>query len=100
MRLIHKKLDIVEDHKGAKALVTVSLSKTFSAGMDLRLITTAHNEDVRYLLDEFCQLLGRIAGLSVPTISLVKGPAIAGGCIFAFAFDEVYVAGNALFWAN
>ena len=55
---------------------------------------------MRYILDELCQLLGRIAGLSVPTISLVKGPAIAGGCIFAFAFDEVYVAGNALFWAN
>ena len=100
MRSIHKKLDVVEKHEGATALVAVSLSKTFSAGMDLTVMKGAHDEDRRYFLDELSQLLGRITGLSLPTICLVRGAAVAGGCIFALAFDEVYVAGKALFWAN
>ena len=41
-----------------------------------------------------------MALLPFPTFCLIKGAAIAGGCIFALAHDFVLVAGKALFWAN
>jgi len=49
---------------------------------------------------EFISLLGRISVLPFPTIALVKGAAIAGGCMFSFAHDYIYVADNALFACN
>jgi hypothetical protein len=36
---------------------------------------------------EFIRLLGRLLGFCLPTISLVNGHAIAGGCMLAFAHD-------------
>jgi enoyl-CoA hydratase/carnithine racemase len=35
-----------------------------------------------------------------PTIALVKGAAFAGGCMFSFAHDYIYVAGDGVFCAN
>ena len=49
---------------------------------------------------EFIALFGRIVALSVPTLTLVKGAAIAGGCMFSFAHDFIYVAEKAIFAAN
>jgi enoyl-CoA hydratase/carnithine racemase len=39
VRLINKKLDEVEKHDGPTALVTISLSKFFSGGLDLKYAT-------------------------------------------------------------
>lgn len=49
---------------------------------------------------EFIGLLGRLATLPFPTFSLVRGGAVAGGCMFAFAHDYVYAAGKAIFSTN
>lgn len=38
--------------------------------------------------------------LPVPTFVIVKGGAVAGGCMFSFAHDFVYVADKALFMCN
>lgn len=35
----------------------------------------------------FIRLLGRVLSLCVPTIALVNGHAIAGGCMLMFAHD-------------
>jgi enoyl-CoA hydratase/carnithine racemase len=49
---------------------------------------------------EFISLVGRIAVLPFPTICLVRGGAVAGGCMLAFAHDFIYVAGKAMFSTN
>lgn len=36
---------------------------------------------------EFIRLLGRLLRYPVPTIALVNGHAVAGGCMFMFAHD-------------
>jgi enoyl-CoA hydratase/carnithine racemase len=49
---------------------------------------------------EAIALFGRVTVLPFPTICLVRGGAVAGGCMLAFAHDYVYVAGKALFSTN
>jgi enoyl-CoA hydratase/carnithine racemase len=38
--------------------------------------------------------------VNVPTIAVVKGAAIAGGCMFSFAHDLIYVIDKATFACN
>ena len=45
-------------------------------------------------------MLGRIASLSLPSIVVVKGGCIAGGCMTAFAHDLIYVVDQATFACN
>lgn len=90
----------MEANEGATALVTISLSKLFSGGIDLKYASNLEPEDQRYSTLEFIALFGRISVLPFPTFCLVKGGAVAGGCMMAFSFDYVYVAGKALFSTN
>ena len=41
--------------------------------------------------------MGRITALSVPTIAMVSGAAVAGGCMFAFAHDYIYTTEKSKF---
>lgn len=59
-----------------------------------------YTEDQKYFVTSFIALLGRIAVLPFPTFAIVKGGAVAGGCMFAFVHDYVYVAGKAMFSCN
>ena len=59
-----------------------------------------YTEDQKYFVTAFIALLGRIAVLPFPTFAIVKGGAVAGGCMFAFVHDYVYVAGKAMFSCN
>ncbi len=36
-------------------------------------------------------MLGTLANINVPSIAVVKGAAYAGGCMFSFAYDNIYV---------
>ena len=38
--------------------------------------------------------------LPFPTFALVQGAAVAGGCMFSFAHDFIYVADKAMFACN
>jgi Delta3-Delta2-enoyl-CoA isomerase len=96
-RSIHKQLDIIETNPGSTALVTISLSKMFSGGMDLREMEKLPTEEQAHTLTEFVRLIGRVTVLPFPTFCLVRRGAAAGGCIFAFAHDNVYVGGQANF---
>lgn len=51
-------------------------------------------------MTEFIALIGRVSVLPFPTFSLVRGGAVAGGCMLAFSHDYVYVGGNAVFQTN
>lgn len=83
-------------------MIAVSLfDKIFSGGLDLNyLMSLSHLENIRYFILEFIAMLGTMANLNVPTISIVKGAAIAGGCMFSFAFDYIYVLDKATFACN
>lgn len=59
-----------------------------------------HKEDIRYFILEFIALFGRVAVLNIPTICVVKGAAIAGGCMFSFAHDMIYVIDRGVFACN
>jgi len=81
-------------------MITVSLSKMFSGGLDLRYVSHLHAEDRRYFVLEFNALIGRISVLPFPTLCLVRGGAVAGGCMLSFAHDFVYVGGKGMFSTN
>ena len=83
-------------------MVSCSLNdRIFSAGLDLKYVSTLeHKENFRYFVLEFIALFGRLAVMNVPTIAAVKGPAIAGGCMFAFGHDFIYVIEKGLFACN
>lgn len=100
VRAIQAKINEVEAYDGPTALVTVSLSKMYSGGLDLKYVTNLHVEDRRYFVLEFIALLGRISVLPFPTFTLVRGGAVAGGCMLAFAHDYIYTAGKSMFSAN
>jgi enoyl-CoA hydratase/carnithine racemase len=100
IRAISKKIDEVEKNDGPTAMVTISLSKLFSGGLDLRYATNLPHESQGWFVLEFISLLGRISVLPFPTLAIVKGGAVAGGCMFSFAHDYIHVADKALFACN
>ena len=80
--------------------MTVSLSKLFSGGLDLKYVSNLEPQDQKYMVMEAIGLFGRMAVLPCPTFCLVRGGAVAGGCMFAFAHDFVFVGGKAMFSTN
>ena len=100
MRQIHEALDKVEQHEGDTCLVTISLQKIFSGGIDLKHLMSIHPEDVRHVVLEYASFIGRFESLSVPTIAVVNKAAVAGGCILSFAHDYVYSMPKTLFLCN
>lgn len=68
--------------------MTVSLHPTvYSGGLDLNHMANANQYDRSNFILEFTRLLGRMLSFCVPTIAIVSGHAIAGGCMFIFAQD-------------
>ena len=82
--------------------MTVSLDKKlFSGGLDLKvMIQGVEHVEVRHLITEFIALLGRMSIVNVPTIAVVHGAAIAGGCMFSFGHDFIYVVERGIFHCN
>ena len=57
----------------------------------------AHPQDKNFVTQEFILLVGRFCLLPFPTICMVHGGAVAGGCMLSFAHDLTYVAGKGKF---
>ena len=97
-------LDRVGADLGARALVLSGAGGHFCAGADfagfLALMQTApgHADDpiARYNRG-FGAMLERVAALPVPTIAVVTGVAMGGGCGLAAACDRVIAAEDATF---
>ena len=88
----------------ARALVLSGAGGHFCAGADfgrfLELMQTAagHAEDpIAHYNRQFGALLERLAALPVPTIAVVTGVAMGGGCGLAAACDRVIAAEDATF---
>ncbi|CAK66631.1 unnamed protein product (macronuclear) [Paramecium tetraurelia] len=88
VREIHEALTSIEQHEGHTALITTSFHPTvFSGGLDLNVTGNMNIFDRNNFVLEFIRLLGRLLRYPVPTIALVNGHAVAGGCMFMFAHD-------------
>ena len=88
----------------ARALVFWGAGSNFCAGGDfsgfLRLMTTepGHGEDPIATMNRgFGSLLEQVVALPIPTLAVVRGAAMGGGCGLAAACDHVLAAEDAVF---
>lgn len=93
-----RELDItlsqVAEQTDLKAAVLAANGKAFCAGVDV----ADHTPDrVEPMIREFGQLFTRLRTLPMPTIALVQGAALGGGCELAIACDLVIAAESAKF---
>jgi isohexenylglutaconyl-CoA hydratase len=97
-------LDRVSTDLAARALVISGAGGHFCTGADLggflRLMQgpAGHAEDpIAHYNRQFGAMLERLAALPVPTIAVVSGVAMGGGCGLAAACDRVIAAEDATF---
>jgi len=86
---------VCEEDPGIVALVVTGEGSIFSAGLN---VTEVLAHDAAYtagLLDTLHETLVRIFSCPLPTVAAVNGPAIAGGCLLACAFDQRLIAEEA-----
>lgn len=96
MREIGAVLDTLVDDRTLKALVfeAVDGSKAFSAGVDI----ADHTEDkVGDMLTTFHHIIRVLARLEIPTLAVVDGAALGGGCELALFCDMILASERATF---
>ena len=76
------------------AIETVEGSKAFSAGVDVGDHTADKVHDMIYGFHRFFRLLDE---LNIPTIAVVNGAALGGGCELAIFCDMIVASGRAKF---
>jgi cyclohexa-1,5-dienecarbonyl-CoA hydratase len=94
IRELDSALTEVAEQTNLKAVVLASNGKAFCAGVDV----ADHTPDrVEPMIREFGQLFTRLRTLPMPTIALVQGAALGGGCELVIACDLVIAAESAKF---
>ena len=96
MREINSALDGLNDDLSIKVLVIESVegSKAFSAGVDV----AEHTADtVVEMIQVFHRIFHLLDGLKIPTVALVDGTALGGGCELALFCDMVIASEKASF---
>ena len=79
--------------EGARALVLTGASTSFCSGADL---TAGMPDDLGALLDQYYHpVVEALAGLDIPVISAINGPAVGAGLSIALAADIVVMARSA-----
>jgi enoyl-CoA hydratase len=71
----------------AGALLVRGRPRFFSAGLDLKLLSSLPPAGLRELSETFARTLLRVHAFPIPTVACVTGHAIAGGAVLAFACD-------------
>ncbi len=71
----------------ARAVVLTGSGPAFSAGVDLRRLTSGGSEYIREFLDRLGEAFEAVFRLPQPAVAAVNGHAIAGGCVFTCACD-------------
>jgi cyclohexa-1,5-dienecarbonyl-CoA hydratase len=92
MRELQVALDALANEPGLHALVLAGAGRAFSAGVDVGEHLGATHET---MLAEFHAVFERLAALAVPTVAVVHGRALGGGCELAAFCDFVLAADTA-----
>jgi enoyl-CoA hydratase/carnithine racemase len=72
---------------GAAPLLLSGAPGAFSAGLDLREVTSLSPADLRAYIVLFERLVATVYQHPAPTVALINGHAIAGGCVMALCCD-------------
>ena len=72
---------------GGEPVLLTGAGSTFCAGLDLKEISSLDGPGMRRLLDALEGLVAEIWSHPAPTVALVNGHAIAGGCVLALCCD-------------
>jgi len=94
MRALDAALGAAADEPTTRAIVLAARGKAFSAGVDIGEHT---REKVADMMGAFHRLCRTLAGIDVPTIAAVAGPALGGGCEVVALCDIVLAAESATF---
>ncbi len=93
---IVRALESLKDEPSVRVLVieAVEGSKAFSAGVDI----ADHTEDkVHDMIHGFHRIFRLMAGLNIPTLAVVGGAALGGGCELAIFCDMIVASERARF---
>lgn len=96
MREINSALDGLNDDPTLKVLVfeAVDGSKAFCAGVDV----SEHTSDtVEEMIEVFHRIFHMLEGIEIPTVAVVDGAALGGGCELALFCDLVIASEKASF---
>ncbi|WP_379967011.1 enoyl-CoA hydratase/isomerase family protein [Ectobacillus sp. sgz5001026] len=91
-------LEIIEavEQSDARALVLTGTGKAFCSGGDLGVFHSLRTEEEAYaMLKKMGDILYKLMILSKPTIALLNGTAVGGGCEIATACDFRFASANA-----
>ena len=101
---IHRALGMVEDDRGAGALVLTGAGEAFCAGVSLKGYSIDNREELRQGFREVAmwwhQMLHRLTRLPMPVLCAVNGIAVGGGMGLALASDMAICNETAKFYAS
>jgi enoyl-CoA hydratase len=86
LALLRSILARLDEHEGRALLLRGELG-TFSAGVDLKEVLSLDEAGMREFLGLLDVVCGRLFHWTAPTVALIEGHAIAGGCVLALACD-------------
>ena len=88
-------VEYCEQDRGIDALVVTGEGSVFSAGLNVSEVLAHDSGYTAALLDSLHETYVRIFACPLPTVAAINGPAIAGGCLLACAFDKRLIAEEA-----
>jgi cyclohexa-1,5-dienecarbonyl-CoA hydratase len=94
MNEIGQAVDSLFDAEEVKFIIFSSSCRFFSGGIDM---TEHEPQQVFQLLEAFHRIFLSIADLGKPTLAVVNGPALGGGCELATFCDMVIASEHAVF---
>ncbi len=94
MKEINSALESLDSRDDAKLLVIDHDGKAFSAGVDIKDHTA---DKVEEMIDVFHRIFRLLNALELPTLAVVKGAALGGGCELATFCDMVVASEKASF---
>jgi methylglutaconyl-CoA hydratase len=97
---LHREIDNIQADKNCKVLIITGAGKAFCAGADLAYLQELSRYDESENLADsqnLAHLFDKIYQLPQITISMVNGPALAGGCGLANCCDYIFAETDASF---
>jgi len=81
------KIDFLEQQKVKGMILTSSVKNVFSAGLDSNEVVNAEEEKLHAYWFWFQECFIKLYGCSFPSVALVNGHALAGGCVLALCCE-------------